>query len=205
MVACGRLRFGRSPATCRLVPRGRVAPVRRRVPTGGPHQRVTRTGTGSIISASFSDARIPGSQTNSNVDHPPWRAPRSPPKAGLRTRARDERVARGRRRESAGEGVAEMSVRVSCGRVSLTTIATCVLGRVWLIGVRVSCGRLVHTVTLTRVSGRVAEPAPVYHGVVSLTQRPADAYGRGQRGAVHDDFAVHGRLLATPSPIHGWR
>ena len=51
--------------------------------------------------------------------------------------------------ESAGEGVAERSVRVSRDRRIHTTTVVHVLGRVWLSGVRMSRGRVRHTVTPT--------------------------------------------------------
>jgi len=56
----------------------------------------------------------------------------------------------------------------------------------WCPGVVWSCQS--HNYRHMRIGEGVTEPAPVYHGVVSSTQRPPDACGLGQGGAVHDDF-----------------
>ena len=101
------------------------------------------------------------------------------PEAGLRARARDERVARGRRRESAGEGVAVNCVRMSCGRLGHTTTATYVrnrLGRVWLKLVSV-CRAVVlieHSPPHTyRIGwGGCGQMVPGCRGVVLITQPP---------------------------------
>ena len=158
-----------------------------------------------------------------------WRAPRRPPKACLRARARDERVARGRRVNRLGR-VWRSGARISGGRVRHRTATTHVqnrLKRAWRSGARILCSRI-RRATLTHVLKRAwrsgarvscgrahAIPTPTYPrrrrvpdsmapGHHLATSSPTDSIRSCRLRCYFDNSATPGHLFQPhpPQPIH---